>query len=167
MLDQHDDADIRRRAALTCAKVLLMAAKEEGARGGYEEEDKKNKNKKNGTHASHASIIRFDSVLDANGDRRHGERRGGGGAAAAGVGVNPNQRSLLIRAQQAMVITERLIVAAISDPDPRLRAEVLSTFATDSRYVNIYILLNSFFFLLSLVCTVLTSLRYTLCYSFH
>ena len=125
-----------------------MAAKEEGARGGYEEEDKKNKNKKNGTHASHASIIRFDSVLDAHGDRRHGGRRGGGGdSGAAGAGVNPNQRSLLIRAQQAMVITERLIVAAISDPDPRLRAEVLSTFATDSRYVNIYILLNSFFFL--------------------
>ena len=132
LLDQHDDADIRRRAALTCAKVLLMAAKEEGARGGYEEEDKKNKNNYHGKHASHSSMIRFNSVLDANGGRHHAGRRGtaGAGAGAGGTsgGVNPNQRSLLIRAQQAMVITERLIVAAISDPDPRLRAEVLSTF---------------------------------------
>ena len=45
-----------------------------------------------------------------------------------------SHRSMLVRAQQAMVITERLIVAAVSDPDPRLRAAVLSTFANDSRY---------------------------------
>ena len=171
LLDQHDDADIRRRAALTCAKVLLMAANEEGAKGGRDTgasivssssstsassaSNKTNKNNKlqksnnlnkinkrtrkvrNHEHHAHSSVIRFDTIvpdLPSENNRNKSMLSLDNASNATSSASSSSHRSMLVRAQQAMVITERLIVAAVSDPDPRLRAAVLSTFANDSRY---------------------------------
>ncbi len=170
LLDQHDDADIRRRAALTCAKVLLMAANEEGAKGGRDtgasivssssssassasnKTNKNNKLQKSNNlnkinkrtrkiriheHHAHSSVIRFDTIvpdLPSENNRNKSMLSLDNASNATSSASSSSHRSMLVRAQQAMVITERLIVAAVSDPDPRLRAAVLSTFANDSRY---------------------------------
>ena len=49
--------------------------------------------------------------------------------------------ALLVRSQQAMVITERLVVASVSDPSAHLRSAVLSAFADNpfDAYLHPYI----------------------------
>ena len=168
LLDQHDDADIRRRAALTCAKVLLMAANEEGAqKGGRRRTSTSNNGGSRGSRRNDSTMmhsVMHSGMSFGSGHGSEGRQPAQNGPKGPNGSNGPNgqngrhttnghssmyrldmhddgrkasqrtQRTMLVRAQQAMVITERLVVAAISDPDPRLRATVLSTFAKDRRY---------------------------------